>query len=467
MAFKQLKNLHRSMFGQMLILTLVFLASSIYYIAVEPLQELNIDPQEPMSYTVQQIRGEMRSFIDNELKQKTPSATFHFSPNIERFLADKNPDFHYYILVNGRHYGNLTTPHYYHEMGFAALDSLNQQLSLPELCTGFMKDLDNASQYGYVQYNYCGPQQFYLEFSGVKAALTVDNESLFNFYRRNLWAMSKYLLFSASGVFLITAIILLFNLRTLKRLANLAQSFNPKKLDQKLPEKGLPYEVIPLVQAVNEMISRVDKTQQQHSFFLSTAAHEMRTPLTVFRTRLEMLDESPIKDKLIGDLRRLINLVNQLLRLMRVGGPKAVENEIDLVQCCHRVLRERALVAEEANVTLTFAAEVESFVVTGDEGLMEVAIANLVDNAVSFSQPDTCVDIRLNSDGRLSVRDYGPGIPADKLQSLFEPFAKFPPNRNGHGLGLAIVKAVAQLHSATVDAENVVSGGAQFNIRFT
>jgi signal transduction histidine kinase len=179
-----------------------------------------------------------------------------------------------------------------------------------------------------------------------------------------------------------------------------------------------------------------------------------------------MLDDGPLKDKLINDLRRLIHLVNQLLRLMRIGGAKSLDKEIDLVQCCQRVVRERSMLAENAQVTLQFQPEVESYVIPGDEGLLEVAIANLVDNAVSFSEPHSCVDILLHRDGVLSVRDYGPGIPSDKVQSLFEPFAKFPPNRNGHGLGLAIVKAIASLHSAQVDAENMENGGAQFNIRF-
>ncbi len=97
---------------------------------------------------------------------------------------------------------------------------------------------------------------------------------------------------------------------------------------------------------------------------------------------------------------------------------------------------------------------------------MEVAIANLIDNAVSFSSPGASVELSVNADYSISVRDYGPGIPSDKLANLFKPFAKFPPNRNGHGLGLAIVKAITLLHNGSVSAENADDGGARFTIRF-
>ena len=215
------------------------------------------------------------------------------------------------------------------------------------------------------------------------------------------------------------------------------------------------------------MIARVDETQQKHNFFLSTAAHEMRTPLTVLRTRLEMLDEGRVKDKLVNDVRRLTSLVNQLLRLMRIGGPKSLNAEVDVVRCCERVVRERTSYAMELEVHLQFDSDVPSYIITGDEGLLEVAIANLVDNAVSFSKSGDTVRLAMYMSGNLVVTDSGPGIPEDKLNALFEPFAKFPPNRNGHGLGLAIVKAIAVLHEANVSAANRAGGGAEFTLSFS
>lgn len=102
----------------------------------------------------------------------------------------------------------------------------------------------------------------------------------------------------------------------------------------------------------------------------------------------------------------------------------------------------------------------------GDADLVAVAIANLVDNALSFSEAGGQVVVSLDSDGVLSVRDHGPGIPESRLDVLFEPFVRFPPSRNGHGLGLAIVRAVATAHGAGLRAENAEGGGAVFTLDF-
>ncbi|PPT87778.1 sensor histidine kinase, partial [Xanthomonas theicola] len=76
------------------------------------------------------------------------------------------------------------------------------------------------------------------------------------------------------------------------------------------------------------------------------------------------------------------------------------------------------------------------------------------------------VGVEVHAGGEVSVQDAGPGIPADLLPTVFEPFAKFPPNRNGHGLGLAIVKAVAELHGGSVRAGHAPAGGACFTLAF-
>ncbi|MDN5370744.1 MAG: hypothetical protein PWP74_2052 [Shewanella sp.] len=465
MRFKVFTQLHRSMIGQMLILWMIFIAATVYYLTIVPLQSIDLRPPDPTYYTVEKVRRELRDFMDAKFAGKTDAKEFHFSDDLKDLLKH-NPDFRYYMIIGDEELGSGKPPIYYDKLHLDKLDAANKEFGNSVLCSYYMKAMDQPGNHGYVQYNFCNKQRYYLEFSGINKVEVPIPDNLWNFYKRMVLGASMNLLISAAGVIIITAIILLFNWRLMNKLAQVAYSFDPKNLNRKLPEKGLPHEVLPLVQAVNEMISQIDETQKQHNFFLSTAAHEMRTPLTVLRTRLEMLDDGPLKDKLINDLRRLIHLVNQLLRLMRIGGAKSLDKEIDLVQCCQRVVRERSMLAENAQVTLQFQPEVESYVIPGDEGLLEVAIANLVDNAVSFSEPHSCVDILLHRDGVLSVRDYGPGIPSDKVQSLFEPFAKFPPNRNGHGLGLAIVKAIASLHSAQVDAENMEKGGAQFKIRF-
>ena len=465
LTFGFFRQIHRSMIGQMLILSLVFISATIYYIAYLPISDLDLTEPDPFYFTNEKVRREIRDFMDARHEGKITSQQFQLSESLNNFQRN-NPDFSYFFIVDGETYSNGRIPQYYSAFRFDDIDAISRDVNKTKLCSSYFDATSDNGDHGYIQYSNCNDYAFYLEFSGVTVADAPPESSLWAFYKRMVVDVGANLILAAAGVFIITAVILLFNWRLMNKVAKVAYSFNPKNLHQKLPEKGLPNEVLPLVQAVNEMLSRIDETQKQHNFFLSTAAHEMRTPLTVLRTRLEMMDEGNLKEKLIDDVRRLSHLVNQLLRLMRIGGPKNHEHDIDLVQCCQRVVRERHLLAETAGVKLIFEIEQSAVIIPGDEGLMEVAIANLIDNAVSFSSAGQTVELKVKADCSVSVRDHGPGIPDDKLGSLFEPFAKFPPNRNGHGLGLAIVKAIAQLHNGTVSAENAEDGGAGFTLTF-
>lgn len=249
-------------------------------------------------------------------------------------------------------------------------------------------------------------------------------------------------------------------------MAKVAQSFDPDSLEYKLPEQGLPAEVMPLVRAVNQMIGKIDEAKEQQNFFLSTAAHEMRTPLAILRTRIEELSDSKIKSELKNDISRLTTLVNDLLKLMSIKPSTEFDETVELVTLCKKVIAERAPNAINFNVELAFSTELETLTIKGDSGLLEVAIANLVDNAVSFSPEGSEVELTITDDKAIKVTDQGQGINPEVLPRLFDPFAKSPPNRDGHGLGLAIVKSIVSLHGAHIKAENHPEIGACFRISF-
>lgn len=468
MKSKIFSRLYKSMFGQMAILTVLLSLGLIYYLAVQPLLSAHspFAQRDPLQFTSEAVRTILSEFVFYARRGEVDIARIEQNEKIIE-VKQKNPAFYYFIKVGEQSFSNTTLPSSFESMKLDQLTEIYQQMAITGLCTNMSQPVSNGdnTEYGYLAYSYCD-EMTYLEYSGINVPLDATYGRLLEHYPGWIWASSRNLLFSAVGVFLIFVLMLLFNLIMIRRVAAVANSFDPEKLDQKLPEEGLPDEVLPLVRAVNHMIAKVDETQKRHNFFLSTAAHEMRTPLTVLRTRLEMMDDSTLKDKLINDVRRLVSLANQLLTLMRVGAPTLPETLIDLVACCEKVISERSVLADERRISLLFNTDVDAYWIQGDKGLIEVTIANLVDNALSFSGDGGMVAIGLTAEGELTVTDSGPGIAAVHRDSLFEPFAKFPPNRNGHGLGLAIVKAVVSLHGATVDADNAPSGGARFTIRF-
>ncbi|VFR21694.1 Sensory histidine kinase QseC [plant metagenome] len=451
------------MIGQMTVLTVLFISFIGYYFGLRPmLSAVPVREDDPLQLTLGQVQQRLSGFA-LKVQNSSEDATLLQSDPMLKEVAARNPEFHYYIRVGAREFGDAELS-YFKEMQLIELDRIKAQ-NVPGACLQLNSALDEAAGQGFVSYTNCSDSASYYEYRGIRNALDLDT-SRTQYYPRWLWSYSGSMLLAAAGVFLIFIAIVMLNVNLIRRVAALTRAFDPKNLEQKLPEKGLPIEVVPLVQAVNEMISKVDQSQKRHDFFLSTAAHEMRTPLTVLRTRLEMLDDGEVKDKLVGDVGRLTSLANQLLRLMSINGGRKLDTLVDLVASCQKVIAEREPLAEARGVALRLDSEVAACRVVGDADLIEVAIANLVDNALSFSGSGGSVVVTLDAAGKLSVRDAGPGIVEAQLSTLFEPFSKFPPNRNGHGLGLAIVKAVADLHGAQVQAENAAGGGAVFTLAF-
>jgi two-component system sensor histidine kinase MprB len=116
--------------------------------------------------------------------------------------------------------------------------------------------------------------------------------------------------------------------------------------------------------------------------------------------------------------------------------------------------------------SVTFATELEPALVQGVPARLDRAVANLLDNAAKWSPEGATVDVRLH-DGELTVRDRGPGIPADERAHVFDRFfrAATARGRPGSGLGLAIVRQVAEGHGGTVAAEAADGGGAVLRLR--
>lgn len=455
--------MYKSMLGQMTLLTVIFIGGMVYYLGVRPILESTpATDGDPLLLTGSEVVRALSRFIQDS-RSGADVAPLEASPLL-RQVRERNPRFRYYLRIDDREFGSGADS-YYRKMQLDEITRLRRRSAYPDLCTQVGNALDGDDGQGSVSYIDCNGQLNYYEYSGLQHPLDLD-ASLARYYPQWVWSGSRGLVLAGAGMFLIFTLIVMINVVMIRRITAVTKSFDPKNLERKLPEKGLPSEVVPLVKAVNEMISKVDEAQKRRDFFLSTAAHEMRTPLTVLRTRLEMLGDGPVKDKLVGDVGRLTSLANQLLKLMSINSDRRLDTLVDLVAACRKVIAERELLAEARGIALQLESAVPTQRIVGDAGLIEVAIANLVDNAISFSPDGGRVVLALDGEGRLSVRDFGPGIPEENLSTLFEPFAKFPPNRNGHGLGLAIVKAVAVLHGAGIRADNAAGGGAVFTLHF-
>lgn len=239
-----------------------------------------------------------------------------------------------------------------------------------------------------------------------------------------------------------------------------------------LPERTVPLEVQPLVGALNRLFERLGTTLENERRFTADAAHELRTPLAAVKvqTQVALLSDDPQLRKhallqIENGVDRATRLVNQLLRLARLDPLNHLESSqpLDLRTVVHDALR--AIRGANPLITQDIVEELPAreLTIQGDPDLLEIAIRNLVDNAVRYTAADSTIRIAASSNGQnctLAVRDNGPGVPDRVLARLGERFYR---NREtsveGNGLGLAIVSRIAELHGGTFSAGNDPAGG--------
>lgn len=473
MSISRFLRFRRSLAGQLLILSLVFLLVLLGYFSVLPIIQFSgTDPVDrtrfyasfSISLALQDDGGHALSELDK-------------SEEIVE-ISQANPNFRYYIKRGDEEVQFGDPPRWVESIKFTA-PTLPERPFRKVTEGGGERRVLNCSEASFwqtsfdesgvpaeVSYRECDGERTYVEIAGIDTSISQFSGFFGLGNLRWFWSESKKILSVSIGFILISFLVVLFASRSFRNVAAVANSIDEQQIPFVLPEKGLPTEVLPLVRAINQMNRKLAESQEQQKFFLATAAHEMRTPMAILRTRLEELPDSQTKAELREDIRRITSLVEQLLRLMSIRNMGDLTARVDLVGLVRSVLADRTPMAMEKGIEIELRADIETHVINGDEPLINVALGNLIDNAISFSDIGDSLIVTINHDGHITVNDEGPGIVTADIGSIFEPFTKNPPNRKGHGLGLAIVKAIMSLHDGSVTARNAEDGGAQFVLQF-
>ena len=249
----------------------------------------------------------------------------------------------------------------------------------------------------------------------------------------------------------------------LRETAEHASLIDINRLAVRLPTSRVPREVEPLVQAVNRALERLDDGYDRRSRFMADAAHELRTPITILQTRLELLPPSPERTRLIEDVTRLALLAEQLLDLQRLDHIDVL-SPVDLVALARHVVEDMAPIAIAAGYDLAFEPDEARVPVLGDQTSLEQALTNLVQNAIEHGGRKGVITVAVDSSGAVEVRDEGPGVPQDERARVFEPFYRLHPRSTGAGLGLNLVREIARRHLGRVSVTDTAIGGACFRI---
>jgi len=220
----------------------------------------------------------------------------------------------------------------------------------------------------------------------------------------------------------------------------------------RLPTREVPLEVMPLVNAINEALERLDQGYERQQRFLIDAAHELRTPIAILRTRIELLEPEPLGSRLREDIARLATLAEQLLDLQRLRGTTLVLAPLDLNAVAREVVADMAPLALGAGYTLAFETRRDPCIVRGDRGALQRALTNLLHNAIEHGNRRGQIAVTLHEDGSLDVTDEGGGIPDGERERIFEAFHRLSAGHHGAGLGLHLVREIVNAHGGSVAA---------------
>ena len=252
--------------------------------------------------------------------------------------------------------------------------------------------------------------------------------------------------------------------RPLARLADAAASLEPGGNAARLPADG-PTEVAQAASAFNALQDRIAEHLAERLQILAAISHDLQTPITRMKLRVEAIDAVPERERLVGDLDEMQRLVRDGVAYARSAhGAAEPALRVDLAAFLDSLVYDY----EDVGRPVTLAATVAATATTRPQALRRV-LTNLVDNALAYAGH---AEVALERDGdavTIAVRDRGPGIPADQLDAVTQPFRRLETSRSratgGTGLGLAIARQLAQALGGTLTLLNRDGGGLEASLR--
>ena len=287
------------------------------------------------------------------------------------------------------------------------------------------------------------------------------------FISRNVFPFALLALGFATTVAIGAMLAARFVSRSIERVTRLALAIDPAAPQGSISLSKVPRELKPLVEALNRAFGEIDAYIKMQRRFLGNAAHQLRTPLTLLRAKIEEVSEPALKAQLVTDVRRLTSLVSAMLDLARLQNHAIEKRPIDLSAIALEVLADFSPSALDSGIELALERVEEGpFIVQGVEAAVRSALANLVGNALIHAQGAKRVVAHLRR-GSISIDDDGAGfLPCDTESTLIEPFQTGGAAGSGAGLGLSIVREIMTAHGGELTVSSRAEHGTTMCLRF-
>src|SRR3984893_16244318 len=242
-------------------------------------------------------------------------------------------------------------------------------------------------------------------------------------------------------------------------------------------------EIAELVRDFDRMAAQIEKLMSAQKRLISDVSHEFRSPLTRINLAAELIRNvnSPAVKTAVArmeqETERLNGMIRNLLTLSKIDAGESLADEtIDVAEMLRTIVVDTDFEARDHNCRVALHGA-QVCITVGSSDLLRSAVENVIRNAIRYTAQQTEVEVRLGcdtcgaaSEGTISVRDHGPGVPESSLEELFRPFFRLDESRErstgGVGLGLAIAQRAVRLHSGEIKAQNCAGRGLEVIISF-
>ena len=263
------------------------------------------------------------------------------------------------------------------------------------------------------------------------------------------------------------------------------KEMSPNTLSDSIEIEGGGEEIQELVKSFNQMTEQLDEAFAMQRRFSASAAHELRTPITVLRTKLDVFKKKKREqheyDELVTTMEtyidRLSSIITDLLEFAETSELGEAE-DVSLDSVIKTVVDDLESVAQNNMINMQIdeqsmtQSEAQAFIVKGNTNLLYRALYNLVENAIRYNNEEGSVNITLETrdqEGVIIIADTGVGIAPEQRELVFEPFYRVNKSRSrefgGAGIGLSLVKTILKRHEASITVSENNPQGSVFTIR--
>ena len=306
-------------------------------------------------------------------------------------------------------------------------------------------------------------------------------------------AIERSILFDALGILLFVIVagscaayfLIGHYTKPVQQLSAHMKEMSPNTLSDSIEIEGGGEEIQELVKSFNQMTEQLDEAFAMQRRFSASAAHELRTPITVLKTKLDVFKKKKREqheyDELVTTMEtyidRLSSIITDLLEFAETSELGEVE-DVSLDSVIKTVVDDLESVAQNNMINMQIdiqpkaQSEAQTFIVKGNTNLLYRALYNLVENAIRYNNEEGSVNITLETRGQegvIIIADTGVGIAPEQRELVFEPFYRVNKSRSrefgGAGIGLSLVKTILKRHGASITVSENNPQGSIFTIR--